>query len=254
VPDPAGLDGLDAVIHLAGENFFLGKWTAARKARIRESRIQGTRRLCEALARLDRPPRVLVCASAAAYYGPRGDEVLDEQSGPGSGFLAETCREWEKAAGPARDKGIRVVHLRFGTVLSPRGGLLARLLPLFRKGLGGRLGKGKQFMSWIGVDDAVGAIHHALMDETVSGPVNAGAPGPVRNRDFITMLGRVLRRPTVAPLSAFLVRRWLGEMADEVLLASVRVEPRRLLAAGYVFREPELEGALRHLLGRARSV
>jgi uncharacterized protein (TIGR01777 family) len=249
-PDPAELEDFDAVVHLAGESLTAAKWTAARKAAIRTSRVQGTRRLCEVLARLERPPRILVCASCLGYYGSRGDELLDEQSAHGSGFFAGVCREWEEAAGPARDRGIRVVHLRFGTVLSPRGGVLGRLLPWFRKGLGGRLGCGRQFLSWISLDDAVGAIHHALMDPALHGPVNAVAPHPVRNRDFITTLGRVLRRPTVAPLPAFLLRKRFGEMADELLLAGTRVEPERLWAAGYRFRDPELPGALRHLLGK----
>jgi uncharacterized protein (TIGR01777 family) len=252
VADPAALEGFDSVVHLAGESLYSEKWTAARKARIRASRVRGTRRLCEALARLERPPRVLVCGSSVAYYGARGDELLDEQSGPGSGFLAGVYREAEEAAGPAHERGIRVVHLRLGTVLSPRGGMLGRLLPWFRKALGGRLGRGKQFLSWVSVDDAVGAFHHAMMDESQHGPVNAVAPEPVRNGDFITMLGRVLRRPTVAPLPAFFLRWRFGAMADELLLAGRRAEPRRLREAGYVFRDPALEGALRHLLGKPK--
>jgi hypothetical protein len=248
--DASRLDGVDAVVHLAGENIAAGRWTPARKAEIRRSRVDGTRALCEALARLPNPPRVLVSASAVGYYGDRGAEVLTEESGPGNGFLTEVCREWEAATAPASRAGIRVVTLRFGMVLSPCGGALRKLLLPFRLGVGGRLGDGRQFTSWIALDDAVGAIHHALCEESVRGPVNAVAPGPVSNAEFTRALARLLRRPALLPVPAFAARLAFGEMADALLLAGARVLPARLQASGYRFRFPELEGALRHLLGR----
>lgn len=247
--EAAALEGLDAVVHLAGENV-TGRWTAAKKARIRDSRVQGTRLLAETLACLQQPPKVMVCASAIGYYGNRGDELLREESPPGSGFLADTCREWEAASQAAEQKGIRVVRLRIGLVLSPAGGALARMLPPFKLGLGGRIGAGQQYMSWISLDDLVGVIHHALATESLRGAVNAVAPRPVTNLEFTKTLGRVLGRPTVFPLPAFVARLGFGEMADELLLASACVEPARLESTGYSFRTPELEGALRHLLGK----
>lgn len=249
--DPASVEGADAVVHLAGENIAAGRWTAARKAAIRESRVRGTQTLCGALAKLSRPLQVLVSASATGYYGDRGDELLREDSAPGTGFLAEVCRAWEAATEPAVQKGIRVVLLRFGIVLSPAGGALAKMLTPFKLGVGGVVGTGKQYMSWIGIDDAVGAIHHALQTEALRGPVNAVAPHPVTNAEFTATLGRVLGRPTLLPLPAFAARAAFGEMADALLLASTRAEPARLLATGYPFRHPHLEGALRHVLGRA---
>lgn len=248
--DLTGLEGLDAVVHLAGENLAEGRWTAAKKARIRDSRVQGTRLLCEALAGLEQPPQVLVCASAIGYYGDRGEEVLTEESEPGLGFLADVCREWEAATDPAAQRGIRVVNLRFGIVLSPTGGALALMLPPFRKGFGGALGTGKQFMSWIALDDVVGVIYHALLTPNLQGPVNAVSPHPVTNQQFTRILGKVLRRPTLLALPAFAARLAFGEMAEALLLASARVEPTRLLETGFTFRYPELEGALRHLLGK----
>ncbi|MBM3789643.1 MAG: TIGR01777 family protein [Acidobacteria bacterium] len=246
--DMAALEGLDAVVHLAGENIAGGRWTPARKRRIKDSRVLGTRHLVQALGRLANPPACLVSASAIGYYGGRGGEKLTEESGPGSGFLAEVCREWEAAAQPAADRGIRLVILRIGIVLSKSGGALATMLTPFRLGLGGRLGSGGQYMSWITLDDLVGAILHALHDGTLAGPVNAVAPSPVTNREFTGTLGRVLNRPAVLPLPGFVARLGLGEMADELLLASTRVEPDRLLRAGYVFRHSRLEPALRHIL------
>lgn len=251
VRDPGSLEGMDAVVHLAGENIASGRWTSVRKAKIRDSRVTGTRTLCETLARLSQPPKVLVSASAIGYYGDRGAEPLWENSTFGTGFLAEVCRAWEDATQPAVQKGIRVVLLRTGIVLSPRGGALAKLLLPFKLGLGGIIGSGKQYMSWIVLDDVAGAIAHALVTDALQGPVNAVAPYPVTNREFARTLGRVLRRPTVFPLPAFATRLVLGEMADALLLASTRAEPKRLLATQYVFRYPELDGALRHLLGRA---
>ncbi len=247
------LEGCDAVVHLAGENIAAGRWTAEKKARIRDSRVQGTRVLCESLARLTKPPEVLVCASATGYYGDRGEQIVAEDSAVGSGFLAEVCREWEAAAEPAVQKGIRVVHLRFGMVLSPAGGALAKMLPPFRLGAGGQLGSGRQYWGWIAVDDAIGAIYHALATENIRGPVNAVAPSPVTNYEFTKVLGRVLARPTPVPVPAFAARLAFGEMADATLLSSARAEPIRLLATGYQFRFPVLEGALRHLLGRPNS-
>jgi uncharacterized protein (TIGR01777 family) len=244
--DAPALEGLDAAIHLAGESIAAGRWTAARKARIRDSRVGGTRLLAGTLARLRRRPRVLICASAIGYYGDRGEEILVEDSAPGLGFLADVCREWEAAAGPAHDAGIRVAHLRSGVVLSPTGGALARLLPIFRTGLGGPLGSGRQFMSWITLGDEIEAINH-LLTQDVRGPVNLVAPHPVTNREFTATLGRVLRRPTLFPVPGAVLRVGLGEVAGE-LLGSQRVHPARLLATGYAFRHPELELGLRHVL------
>ena len=191
-----------------------------------------------------------MCASAIGYYGDRGGEVLNEKSPPGSGFLAQVCREWEAEAEPAARKGIRVVNIRIGVVLSSAGGALAKLLLPFKMGVGGVIGSGKQYMSWIALDDVVGAIHHALVTDGLRGPVNATTPQPVTNREFTKALGRVLGRPTLFPLPGFAARLALGEMADELLLASARVEPTQLLKTGYPFRFPELEGALRHVLGK----
>ena len=244
---PAG--PLDAVVHLAGENI-AQRWTPAAQERIRSSRIDGTRLLSEALAKLPQRPQVLVCASATGIYGDRGDEILDEQSPPGTGFLAEVCRAWEAATAPAETGGIRVVHLRFGVVLTPRGGALAKMLPPFRLGLGGPVGSGRQWWSWIALDDLLGAIRHALANEQLRGAVNAVAPSPVTNREFAKTLGAVLRRPAFLPAPAFALKLLLGQMAKEALLASARVQPAKLQATGFHFQFPELEPALRHLLGR----
>ena len=247
--DPAAFAGVDAVVHLAGENIS-GRWTEVKKARILESRVAGTRTVAEALAGLSEPPKVLVSSSAVGYYGDRGDEVLTEESSSGSLFLSEVCRQWEAATEPAVAKGIRVVNLRTAPVLSPAGGPLAQLLTPFRLGLGGVVGSGRQYFPWIAIDDLIGAIHHALVTESLSGPLNAAAPHQVTNREFTKTLGRVLGRPTLFPLPAFAARLAFGEVADELLLASQRMEPVRLRASGYGFRFPELEGALRHLLGK----
>lgn len=246
--DAARLVGHDAAVHLAGEPIAAGRWTDAKKRRIRESRVQSTRLLAETLARLQTRPRVLVCASAIGYYGSRGAEVLIEESAPGNDFLAEVCRAWEAAAEPARAADIRTVHLRFGVVLSKEGGALAQMLTPFQLGIGGQIGSGKQYMSWLALDDAVGMIEFALNAESFAGAVNAVAPQPVTNREFTQTLGRVLGRPTFLPMPAFALRLALGEMADALLLASARVEPTRLAAAGYEFKYPQLEGALRHVL------
>ena len=248
--DAAGLEGLDAVVHLAGENIASGRWNAARKAAIRGSRVNGTRLLCDALAGLARPPKTLVCASAIGYYGDRGADVLTEESSPGAGFLAEVCREWEAASEPAARKGIRVVALRIGVVLSPNGGALSRMLPPFRAGLGGVIGNGRQYVSWVALDDLVGIVLHALQSGELRGPVNAVAPVPVTNRELTEALGKVLSRPTLFPVPAFALRLAVGEMADALLLSSARVVPSRLEATGYPFRFPELPAALRHMLGK----
>jgi uncharacterized protein (TIGR01777 family) len=248
--DPGMLEGHDGVVHLAGENLASGRWTPERKAELVDSRVKGTRLLAETLVGLTRPPRVMVCASAIGYYGDRGDEVLTEESMPGRGFLADLCREWEAASAPAAEKGIRVVRLRFGIVLSPVGGALKKMLLPLRLGVGGRLGSGRQYMSWIVLDDVLPVILRALTDDKLEGPVNAVSPSPVTNQDFTKTLGRVLVRPTIFPAPAFALRMVFGEMADETLLASNRVQPTKLQANGFRFCCPELEGALRHVLGR----
>jgi uncharacterized protein len=248
--DAAALDGVDAVVHLAGESLAAHRWTAAFKQRIRDSRLRGTQLLSETLARLTTKPTVFISASAVGFYGDRGDEPLDESAGPGSGFLADVCRDWEAATGAARDVGIRVVNLRLGVVLSPKGGALAQMLTPFKLGAGGVIGNGRQYLSWIAIDDLVAAIRFALRNDLLAGPVNAVAPSPVTNREFTTALGRVLGRPTVMSMPAFAARLAFGEMADEMLLSGARVEPRKLTAAGFTFQYPELEPALRSLLGR----
>jgi uncharacterized protein (TIGR01777 family) len=247
--DASAFEGVDAVVHLAGENI-AERWTAAKKARIRDSRVQGTQLLCDMLTRLSSPPQVLVSASAIGYYGDRGAATLTDDSPPGQGFLAEVCRAWEAATEPARQHGIRVVQLRLGVVLSAAGGALAKMLPPFRLGVGGVLGSGQQYLSWIALDDVVGVMQHALVSAALQGPTNAVAPRAVTNQEFTQALGTVLGRPTVLPLPAFAARLMFGEMADALLLASARVQPAKLLASGYQFRYPELEEALRHLLAR----
>jgi uncharacterized protein (TIGR01777 family) len=253
-PDAGTIDGslagTEAVVHLAGESIAEGRWTASKKERIMESRKKGTRLLAEAIAGLPTPPRVMVSASAVGYYGDRGNELLREDSGPGSDFLAEVCKAWEAAADPAREAGIRVVHPRFGIVLSPKGGALGTTLPIFKLGGGGRIGSGRQWWSWVALDDVVGAILHALEDDSVEGPVNVGSPNPLTNAEYTKVLGRVLNRPTVFAVPAPAIRIAIGGMADALLLASQRVEPVKLKETVYHFRYPELEGALRHLLGR----
>lgn len=247
--DPAALDGYDAVIHLAGENI-LGRWSEAKKQRIRDSRVCGTRRLAEAVAAAEQPPRAFLCASAVGLYGDRGAEVLDEASGVGEGFLAEVCREWEAAAYAAA--GVRVAALRFGVVLTPAGGALARMLPAFRAGLGGPVGGGRQYVSWVAMDDALYAIHRALMDERLAGPINVVSPHPVTNYELARTLARVLGRPAMLRVPAKALRLAFGEAAEEMLLASCRAVPGRLTAAGFAFRFGRLEDALRHLLGRVK--
>ncbi len=238
------LAGLDGVVHLAGENVAAGRWTAARKRRIRDSRVLGTALIAEALAGLQSPPPVLVNASAIGYYGDRGEECLDESSPPGEGFLASTCREWEEAAAAAERAGLRVVRLRIGVVLSKGGGALKKMLPQFRLGLGGRLGDGRQHTSWISLRDLVRAIHFLLERDDIAGAVNGVAPNPVRNGEMTTTLARILGRPAFFHAPAAALRLVLGEMSS-MLLASGRVMPRRLLEAGFSFEHDDLESALR---------
>ena len=249
VIDLKGLQGFDAVVHLAGDPIAQGRWTPEKKARIRDSRVKGTRFLAESVARLSKPPKAFLCASAIGFYGNRGDETLTEESSPGTGFLPEVGQQWEQACQPAAQANIRIVHLRFGIVLSSKGGALKMMLPPFQFGLGGRLGSGKQWMSWVSLPDVAGAISHALGNESLRGPVNVVSPNPVTNLQFTESLGRAIHRPTVFPVPAFAVRLLFGEMGDELLLGSTRVEPKRLKGTGYRFRHPELEPALRDLLG-----
>lgn len=248
--DENHLEDFDAVVHLAGENIAARRWSAAQKDRIASSRVQGTKLLAGALAGVMHPPKVLVSASAIGYYGNRGNEVLTEEHEPGTGFLADTARAWEEATEAAEKRGIRVVRMRFGVVLSPAGGALAKMLLPFKLGLGGKIGSGRQYMSWIALDDVVGAIHHAITNEGLMGPVNVVAPKAATNAEFTRALGQALSRPTIFPMPAFAARLAFGEMGDELLLSSTRVEPRKLLSSGYTFQHPELDGALRHLLGQ----
>jgi len=245
------LEGFGTVVHLAGETV-AGRWTAGKKARILESRAKGTRLLSESLAQLRHPPGVLVSASAVGFYGDRDDEIVNEASPAGSLFLSEVATAWEVATEPAARSGIRVVNLRIGFVLSATGGGLALMLLPFKMGVGGRVGNGRQYLSWIALDDVLGAVMHVLASDALHGPVNVVAPHPVTNLEFTRALGRLLRRPTILPLPAFAARLIFGEMADNLLLASTRVEPSRLLATGYRFRFPQLEAALRHVLGETR--
>jgi hypothetical protein len=242
--DPRALEGTDAVVHLAGESIAARRWSAAVKERIRRSRVDGTRLLAETLGRLERRPRVLVSASAVGYYGDRGEAPLIEDSAPGAGFLADVCREWEAAADAARAAGIRVVHPRLGLVLAKHGGALPRMALPFRLGVGGVVGSGRQYWSWIELGDLVRAIELCLALDGLAGPVNAVAPAPATNREFTRVLGRVLGRPTLVPLPAFAVRLLLGEMGQALLLGSARALPQRLERAGFRFRHPGLESAL----------
>ena len=247
--EPAGVGRLDALVHLAGESIVAGRWTARRKRLIRSSRVDGTANLVASLERLEKPPRVLVSASAIGVYGDRGEEPLDESATAGDGFLAEVCSAWERAALAARRLGTRVAVARLGVVLSPAGGFLARVLPPFRLGLGGRLGDGRQRVSWISVDDAAAALLHLLLCDELDGPVNLTAPMAPSNRELTALLGRLLGRPTPLPMPAPLVRTLFGEVAEGTMLSSVRARPSLLEASGYRFRHAEAEVALRHLLG-----
>lgn len=246
--DKAALEGLDGVVHLAGENIAAGRWTEEQKARILNSRVKGTQLMSEALASLSKPPPVFVAASATGFYGNRDDESLDESSSPGSNFLAQVCVPWEEATKPAAQAGLRVVNLRIGVVLAAEGGALVKMITPFRFGLGGRIGSGRQYMSWIEISDVVGAINHSLATQSLRGPVNAVAPNPVTNAEFTATLGKVLSRPTFLTMPAFAAHMAFGEMADELLLGSTRAYPKKLLESGYQFRFSELEAALAHIL------
>jgi uncharacterized protein len=255
--DPAGgtidaeaLAKADAVVHLAGRAIAAPRWTPKVKREILSSRTRGTRLLAETMAGLAGGPRVLVTASGIHYYGDRGDEVLTETSPGGQGFLAEVCRQWEGAASPARDAGIRTVHVRTGLVLASRGGALPKLLPLFRVGLGGRFGSGRQWWPWVTLDDVVGIYRHAVTSAAASGPLNATAPNPVTNAEFTATLAKVLGRPALLPVPHFGPRLLLGQMAEELLFTSARVHPAAPQSSGYWFQHPTLAPALRHLLDR----
>ena len=247
--DASTLEGFDASINLAGENIAAGRWTDDQKRKIHDSRVNGTHLLSEAIAKLKDKPKVFLCASATGIYGDRDDETLDEQSDSGGGFLAGVCREWEKATEPAVQAGVRTVNLRFGPIVSREGGMLAKMLTPFKMGMGGKVGSGKQYIAWVAIEDAVKAIKLALMDDRFRGPLNIVSPNPVRNEEFTKTLGHVLSRPTALHMPAFAVRLAFGEMADEMLLTSQCVIPKKLNDAGYEFEYPELEGALRKHLG-----
>ena len=250
VADPSAFGGVDAVVHLAGENIAGGRWTAARKERILNSRVKGTKLIAETLGNLPKPPQVLVSASAIGYYGDRGSELLREQSPPGTGFLPDVCRQWEAATDAATRKGIRVVHLRTGIVLSGKGGALGKMLLPFKLGVGGKIGSGEQYWSWISIDDHCAAILHCIQASSLHGPVNSVSPSPVTNLEFTKALGRVLGRPVIFPLPAFAARLVLGEMSDPLLLASARIEPSKLMASRFIFRHKDPEPALRYVLSK----
>lgn len=238
----------EVVIHLAGDNLATGRWTAAKKSRILHSRVRGTKLLADLFSQGDPKPRLFLSGSAVGFYGDCGQTIVDESSPPGTGFLADVCKQWEDATIPAANAGIRVVTIRTGMVLSSAGGALKKMLPPFKLGLGGVLGGGRQYMSWISIDDVVGAVEWAMADDSLRGPVNLVAPTPVTNAQFTKALGAVLRRPTIFPMPAFAARAIFGEMADELLLSSVRAVPAKLNDSGYTFRDPELSEALRRLL------
>jgi uncharacterized protein (TIGR01777 family) len=249
IADTGPIEGLDAAIHLSGANLAARRWTPAYRREINASRVDSTRALATLLAGLRRPPRAMLVASAVGIYGDRGDELLDENSAPGRGFLAGLCREWEAAAAPASAAGIRVVDMRFGVVLAPKAGALAKMLPLFRLGLGGRLGSGKQWISWISLTDLVSAALFLLESPTLRDAVNLTAPHPVTNSQFTRTLARLLHRPAMLPAPGFALRLALGPMADETLLSSTRALPRKLLDAGFRFAQPTIEEALRRDVG-----
>lgn len=243
------LEGFDAVVHLAGESI-VGRWSEEKKKRILDSRVNGTKLLCETLATLQTPPKVLVSASAIGFYGDRGNEVLTEESSIGDMYLSKVCQQWEEATAPAKNAGIRVVNSRIGVVLTPKGGALGQMLTPFKLGGGGIIGSGEQWMSWIALDDVISGLYHCMQEESLSGPVNLVAPNPVTNYDFTKTLGKVLWRPTIFPMPSFAARMLFGQMADELLLASARVHPTRLQSTAYDFQYAELENALRHVLGK----
>ncbi|NQY79866.1 MAG: TIGR01777 family protein [Candidatus Caenarcaniphilales bacterium] len=248
------LEGLDAVVHLAGENIASKRWSDVQKQKIRDSRVKGTEFLVNELTKLENPPKTLICASAIGFYGDSEDSLFDEGSNSADDFLGRTCQEWEDATAAAKEKGIRVVNTRIGVVLDPRDGALAKMLPIFQIGGGGNLGHGKQWMSWVALDDVVGAIHHCIMNEDISGPVNLVAPEPVQNKEFTKILAKVLFRPALFPAPAFALKLALGEMADALLLSSTKVDSKILRETGYEFSYPTLESALRHMLGKSEKV
>jgi uncharacterized protein len=250
IADTGSIEGLEAVIHLSGANLAARRWTPAYRREMTASRVDSTGALATLLACLHQPPRALLVASAVGIYGDRSDEVLDENSAPGAGFLADLCREWEAAAAPAAAAGVRVVHMRFGVVLAPEAGAMAKMLPLFRLGLGGRLGSGKQWISWISLTDLMSAVLFLLESPSLQGAVNLTAPHPVTNSEFTRTLARLLHRPAVLPAPAFALRLALGPMADETLLSSTRAVPRKLLDAGFRFAQPTIEPALREAIGQ----
>jgi uncharacterized protein (TIGR01777 family) len=247
--DASAFEGVDTVVHLAGESLNQ-RWTEETKRRIVDSRVKGTRLIAETLAGLEDGPRTLISASAVGYYGNRGNEMLDESGAPGDTFLAEVCKKWEAAADPAREAGVRVVHLRFGVILTPKGGALKKMLPVFKMGIGGSLGGGDQYMSWVALDDVVGAIYHTMFTPELVGPVNVCAPKPVTNAEFTEILGDVLGRPTFMKVPGLAIKAMFGEMGEETVLEGQRVFPRRLLDSGFVFEFSDLESALRHELGK----
>ncbi len=248
VVDPQQLNGVDTIIHLAGENIAGGRWTTAIKERIRSSRVDGTRNLVQSLAKAPTQPRTLLCASAIGFYGERGDEIMTESSPAGTGFLADVCKAWEHEAMAAAAFGIRVVCIRIGVVMSPKGGALAKMLLPFKLGLGGVVGSGKQYWSWVGLNDLVRIIAFCAKTEAVHGPVNAVSPNALTNYDFTKTVGSVLHRPTLFPLPAFAARLVLGEMADDLLLSSIRVAPKALQQQGFQFEQPDLKSCLEHEL------
>lgn len=252
VINPDLLEGMDGVVHLAGENL-MGIWTRTKREKIRSSRVDGTKILCQNLSKLKTPPKFFICASAIGYYGNRGNEILTEKSSKGEGFLADVCDEWEKATNSASEKGIRTVNLRIGMVLSPHGGALKQMLPLFRCVLGGRLGSGRQYMSWITIDDLIRIIHFSMLHDSLYGPVNAVSPNPVTNTEWTRTLGHVLNRPTFLAMPAFLVKLIFGELGRELLLSSQRVVPQKLEEKGFKFDYPKLEESLRLLCFQKNS-
>jgi hypothetical protein len=246
---PDAVSGFDAVIHLAGENI-VGRWTPAKKARIRDSRIPATTHLAQALAEAKQKPGVFLSASAIGYYGNRGDEVLTEDKNPGSGFTADLAREWELATTSAVNAGIRTIQMRIGVILAASGGALSKMLTPFKMGVGGKIGSGRQWMGWVDLQDILGAIHHLLKTDSLNGPVNLVAPNPVTNAEFTKILASVLSRPAIFPMPAFAARLAFGQMADELLMASQRVDPSKLIATGYAFRFGDLRTSLKAILSR----
>lgn len=249
-PALESVSGFDAVIHLAGESIAT-RWSEEKKRRIADSRVPPARHLAAALAKAQQPPRVFVCASAIGYYGDRGDEILREDSPSGQGFTAELCRQWEAAAQSVTSAGIRAVQIRTGIVLSTAGGALPKMLPPFRMGVGGNLGNGRQWMSWMDLRDMVGGIQHILATDSITGPVNMVSPNPVRNAEFTKTLASVLHRPAIFPMPAFAARLAFGQMADELLFASQRIQPAKLMESGYKFESPDLRAALEEILDKS---